>query len=151
MEDRMHSQSSRHGSPSSILVVGLWIAQVLLACLFLFAGATHSFTPVDVLREQTGIVLPGIMWRVIGGSEILGALGLILPGLLRIRTELTPLAGAGLAVLMVGATMFTPPEALVLGLIPLTLGALAAAVAYGRWRLAPHGQRRSLTPRAVPA
>jgi hypothetical protein len=148
----MHSRSSRNVGSSSILVVGLWIAQVLLAGMFLFAGSGHLFTPVEILREQTGIVLPAVMWRVIGTSEILGALGLLLPGLLRIRTELTPLAGAGLAVLMVGATMFTPPEALALGLIPITLGALAAAVAYGRLRLAPYSQRRrSYTPRTVTA
>jgi DoxX-like family len=147
----MHSQSSRHGGPSSILVVGLWIAQVLLSGAFLLAGSTHLFTPIDVLTEQMGFVLPGVVWRFVGASEILGALGLILPGLLRIRTELTPLAGAGLGVLMVGAAMFTPPEALALASIPLTLGALTAAVAYGRWRLAPHGQRRSVTQRAVAA
>jgi hypothetical protein len=45
--------------------------------------------------------------RFIGVAEVLGAIGLILPGLLRIRPDLTPLATAGLAVLMIGATVIT--------------------------------------------
>ena len=61
----------------------------------------------------------------------------ILPGLLRIRPSLTPVAAACLVVLMIGATMFTPPEQLEMALLPVIVGALAAFVAYGRWRLAP--------------
>jgi hypothetical protein len=71
-------------------------------------------------------------------AEVLGALGLILPGLLRIRPGLTPLAATGLVIIMIGATVIT-----LLGgetaaaLISLVVGLLAAFVAYGRWRLAP--------------
>lgn len=71
----------------------------------------------------------------IGVAEVLGALGLILPGLLRIRPGLTPLAAAGLAVIMTGATVVT----LAIGpaggaVVPLVVGLLAAFVVHGRWQ-----------------
>ena len=40
-------------------------------------------------------------------AEVLGAIGLILPGLLRIRPDLTPLAAVGLVIIMIGATALT--------------------------------------------
>jgi hypothetical protein len=72
-------------------------------------------------------------------AEVLGAIGLILPGLLRIRPGLTPLAAAGLVIIMIGATVLTLAGGVVtLALIPLVVGLLSAFVAYGRWQLAPH-------------
>jgi hypothetical protein len=83
--------------------------------------------------------LPGAFLRFIGVAEVLGALGLILPGLLGIRPGLTPLAAAGLVIIMTGATVLTVASGeLALALIPLVVGLLSAFVAYGRWRLAPH-------------
>ena len=115
----------------------LWIVQGLLAVLFLWAGGIKLVLP---LEELTGpIPLPGLFLRFIGVCEVLGALGLILPGLLRIRPGLTPLAAAGLAIVMTGATATTLAGGdVALALIPLVAGLLAAFVAYGRWRLAPH-------------
>jgi hypothetical protein len=75
--------------------------------------------------------------------EVLGALGLILPGLLRIRPILTPLAAAGLVIIMIGATALTlAADGIATAITPLVVGLLAAFVAYGRWRLAPHPARR---------
>ena len=119
----------------------LWIVQVLLALLFLFAGGTKLVLPLNVLTSMgppDQIVLPGLLVRFIGVCEVLGALGLILPGLLRIRPGLTPLAAAGLVILMIGAVVITllgPGFAMVTP--ALVAGVLAAFVAYGRWRLAP--------------
>ena len=60
----------------------LWIVQVLLAALFLFAGVMKLILPLD---KMTGPVpVPGLFLRFIGVCETLGALGLILPGLFRI-------------------------------------------------------------------
>jgi len=89
------------------------------------------------LEAMTGpIPLPGLFLRFIGVAEVLGAIGLILPGVLRIRPGLTPLAAAGLVIIMIGATVLTlAGGAVALALIPLVVGALAAFVAYGRWRL----------------
>ncbi len=120
----------------------LWMAQVLLAIVFLFAGGMKLILPPEVLTAQ--FPLPELFVRFIGVCEVLGALGLILPGLLCVRPWLTPLAAAGLAIIMVGATGTT----LLIGggataLIPLVLGLLAAVVVYGRQHLAPQVARRS--------
>ena len=83
------------------------------------------------------IPLPGLLVRFIGVCEVLGALGLILPGLLRTRPGLTPLAAAGLVIIMIGATGLTfAADGVAPALVPLVVGILAAFVAYGRWRLA---------------
>ena len=114
----------------------LWIVQSLLALLFLFAGGMKLVLPLEKLAGP--ITLPGPLLRFIGMAEVLGALGLILPGILRIRPGLTPLAAAGLVVIMIGATVLTlAAGAVAVALISLVVGLLAAFVAYGRWRLAP--------------
>jgi hypothetical protein len=125
------------------LSVALWILQGLLAAIFLFAGGMKLLMSADMLAESTP--LPTLFVRFIGVCELLGAFGLILPGLLRIRPGLTPLAAAGLVTIMIGATVLTPTlmsADLVLALIPLMVGLLAAVIAYGRVRLAPQQPRR---------
>ncbi|HEX6625709.1 MAG TPA: DoxX family protein [Pyrinomonadaceae bacterium] len=126
----------------------LWIIQALLALLFLFAGGTKLVIPPDVLASMGSpnqIPLPGWFVRFIGVAEVLGALGLILPGLLRIKPWLTPLAAAGLVVIMIGATALAmAADGVAAGVVPLAVGLLAVFVAYGRWRLAPHPARREM-------
>ncbi len=122
-----------------MLTTVLWIVQVLLALLFLFAGGVKLVMPIEEMTKQMPVPLPGAFLRFIGVAEVLGAIGLILPGLLHIRPGLTPLAAAGLVIIMLGATAMT----LAIGdvasaLIPLAVGLLAAFVGYGRWRRAPH-------------
>ena len=118
----------------------LWIIQILLTLLFLFAGGTKLFMSEAALKQMAppnSIVLPILLLRFIGLCEILGALGLILPGITRIRRGLTPLAACGLLIIMIGAVVIT-----VMGLgaaaaiFPLVAGVLCAVVAYGRrdWR-----------------
>jgi uncharacterized membrane protein YphA (DoxX/SURF4 family) len=120
------------------LSVVLWSAQGLLALLFLFAGAMKLAMPVEELTAQMSVPLPGWFVQFIGVAEVLGGLGLVLPGLLRIRPGLTPLAAAGLVIIMIGATRITLATGEVApALFPLVVGLLAAFVAYGRWRLAP--------------
>jgi hypothetical protein len=115
----------------------LWIAQGLLALIFLFAGGLKLVLPLEKLTGP--VPLPGLFVRFIGVAEVLGGIGLILPGLLRIRPGLTPLAAAGLVIIMAGAAVITLVGGDVApALIPLVLGLLSAFVAYGRWRLAPH-------------
>jgi hypothetical protein len=117
----------------------LWIVQGLLALIFLFTGGTKLILPIEVLTEQTP--LPGLFVRFLGVAEVLGAIGLILPGLLRIWPVLTPLAASGLVIIVTGATVLTlvgvVPVGAAMALIPLVVGLLSAFVAYGRWRLAP--------------
>ena len=108
----------------------LWIAQGILAALFLFAGGMKLAMPAAALAAQSH--LPGAFMKFIGIAETLGALGLVLPGLFHIRERLTSLAAAGLAIIMVGAVVTT----IVLGqpgaVVPGIVGVLAAYVAWGR-------------------
>jgi len=130
-DERSTGAKSRKG-----INVVLWVVQVLLALEFLLAGGIKLAMPIAAMAKQAG--MPGPFLRFIGVMELLGAIGLILPGILRIRTILTPLAAAGLVVIMIGATviMFRMNGG-VQALTPAVVGVLAAFVAYGRWRLAP--------------
>src|SRR5213083_2644324 len=120
------------------MTAALWIVQSLLALLFFFAGGMKLVLPLEQLTGP--ITLPGPLLRFIAVAEVLGALGLILPGLLRIRPGLTPLAAAGLVIIMAGATVLTLAGGDVgPALFPLAVGLLAAFVAYGRWRRTPPG------------
>ncbi len=119
------------------MTYALWIVQGLLALLFLFSGGMKLVMPLEQMAGP--VELPGPFLRFIGVAEALGALGLILPGLLRIRPGLTPLAAAGLVIIMLGATVIgLVAGQIAMALTPLVVGLLAAFVAYGRWRLAPH-------------
>lgn len=116
--------------------IALWIIQALLAALFLFAGGMKLITPIEEMTKQ--IAMPGWFLRFIGVAEVLGAIGLILPWLLRIYPNLTPLAAAGLVIIMIGATVLT----VIIGdfptaLLPFVTGMLCVFVAYGRWRPRP--------------
>ena len=115
-------------------VVLLWFLQGLLALLFVFAGVMKLVLPLDQLAGP--VQLPGLFLRFIGVAEVLGAVGLVLPVLLGIRPSLTPLAAAGLVVIMIGAVGITLAGGMLApSLVPLTVGALAASVGYGRWSM----------------
>jgi hypothetical protein len=117
--------------------VALWIVQGLLAALFLFAGGAKLVMPLDQMAGP--VALPGWFLRFLGVAEVFGALGLVLPGLLRVRPELTPLAAAGLVIIMIGATVIMWAGGMVaVALMNLVIALLAAFVAYGRSRLAPY-------------
>jgi hypothetical protein len=111
----------------------LWIVQALLAALFLFAGGVKLITPIAEMTKQ--IALPGWFLRFIGVAEVLGALGLILPWLVRITPVLTPLAASGVGIIMIGATVVTLVTAdIATALMPVFVGICLAFVAYGRGR-----------------
>ena len=131
MDERSTSAKSGKG-----INVVLWVIQTLLALLFLFSGGVKLSMPIEPMAKQAG--LPGTFLQFIGAMEVLGGIGLILPGILRIRTFLTPLAAAGLVIIMIGATVIMyRVNGAVQALTPAVVGVLAAFVAYGRWGLAP--------------
>jgi len=114
----------------------LWIAQVLLAALFLFAGVSKFTMPMDQMTKQ--MPMPAWFLYFIGVCEILGGLGLVLPSLLRIKPSLTPLAAAGLVIIMIGATVISVQIGGAKAAVPAFVALLLSAfVAYGRWRLWP--------------
>ena len=124
------------------MTYALWALQVLLGLLFMFAGGSKLVMPIEEMTKE--IAMPGWFLRGIGVCELLGGLGLILPGLFRIRTGLTSLAAAGLVIIMIGATVITVMTMGVgMALVPFIVGVLAAFVAYARWRVAPLPSARS--------
>jgi hypothetical protein len=120
--------------------IALWVAQVLLAAAFGYAGFYKATAPMPelVARLVWPASLPPELVRFIGGCEVAGALGMLLPAATRIMPILTPLAAAGLATIMLMASVFhlSRGEASALG-ITLPLAALAVFVAAGRLHKAP--------------
>ena len=109
----------------------LWAAQVILALVFLFAGVMKLRMPAALLEQFSG--LPGAFLKFIAVAEISGALGLVLPGLFRIKRFLTPVAAVGLVTIMAGATtLMATTGPIGPAAVPLVVGLLAATVAHGR-------------------
>jgi uncharacterized membrane protein YphA (DoxX/SURF4 family) len=128
--------------PSRKTNITLWVIQSLLAALFLFAGGMKLVVPIEQLAANGPVIFPAWFLYFIGTCEVLGALGLILPGTTHIKTFLTPLAAAGLVIIMIGAVVTTVATAPAAGaIVPFVAGTLAATVAYGRSRVAPHAER----------
>jgi uncharacterized membrane protein YphA (DoxX/SURF4 family) len=120
--------------------IALWIVQVILAAMFIMAGYTKAFQPLDIAAKRINWipdVPPGLV-RFIGVSELLAGIGLIAPAVTGILPWLTPLAAAGLMLVMLCATIFhiSRREYGAVGFV-VVLFALAAFVAYGRWALIP--------------
>jgi len=111
----------------------LWTVQILLAVVFLFAGASKLVMPASALEQ--GPFSAGFL-RFIGCAEVAGALGLVLPGALRVRRDLTPLAAGGLVIIMAGATISTLAAGAIGGaLLPCVIGLLAYFVARKQWAI----------------
>jgi len=114
----------------------LWIVQGVLAALFLFAGGFKLALPLATLAKVSP--LPALFLKFIGLCEVTGAFGLVLPGILRVRMDLTPLAAAGLVIIMIGATVTTVlTQSVGPAVMPGVVGLLAATVVRGRWQTAP--------------
>ena len=120
--------------------IALWIAQGLLAAMYLTVGSMKALQPARV-REN-----PRMTWahgrpdnyiRFVGTTEVLGALGLILPLATGILPWLTVLAGIGLALVQMLAVFTEHLPKKEYGVIPLNIALLALAifVAIGRWSL----------------
>ena len=130
--------------------VVLWILQVVLGLYFIGVGVTH-FTVPEGLPETIEWMydLPdGVHW-VVGTAEILGGLGLILPGLTRIRPDLTVWAALGLIVIMILAAVWHLGREEYFNIVNnFVLAALLGFVAYGRFRLRPIPSRSEVAPGA---
>jgi uncharacterized membrane protein YphA (DoxX/SURF4 family) len=128
--------AAAHRVATRRISVAIWTVQVLLACVFLFAGGAKLVLPIAEMTKQ--VSLPGMFLRFLGVVEIAGAAGLILPSLLRIRPYLTPLAAGGLVIVMSGATAISMAGGTVAPAIPpFIIGCLAGLVLYARTRVVP--------------
>lgn len=117
----------------------LWLLQLALSVYFLFAGVLHFLLPPGLPAPMAWMYsLSPALHLVSGTAEILAAVGLILPGLLRIQTRLTPLAALGLVFVMLGAAIWHFPRQEYTNMVGnLLVAAVSGFVAYGRWRLRP--------------
>lgn len=118
----------------------LWIAQGLLAVMFIMAGMMKTTQPVEVLAESLPWVAssPIGLIRFIGISELLGGLGLMIPSIFRFKPVLTVWASLGLALIMVLAAGFHAirSEFTGIGMNVVLLG-IALFIAWGRSKKAP--------------
>ena len=124
-------------SSSKTLNIILWIAQVFLAAMFFIAGSLKTFSPISELVTK-GMDYGTILTRFIGISELSGAVGLILPALLRIKPVLTTWAAVGIAVIMVLAIGYhiMQNDFAHIGM-PALLGLIAVFIAWGRYKKVP--------------
>ncbi len=132
--------------PRRALHIALWVAQVLLAGMFLMTGFMKLTQPVDALAGQMPWVtaVPVALVRFIGAAELAGAVGLLLPSLTRIQPRLTALAALGLLVVMAlaNALHISRGEG---ATVPMNfvLAAIAALIAWGRGKRAPIAPRNA--------
>ncbi len=112
----------------------LWALQGLLGGVFIFAGAIKLLLPIHDIAAQTGV--SGGLLRFVAVCEVLGALGLLLPGRLKFGKVLTPLAAAGLVLIMCGAVVVSMNTGgIKTALFPFAVGLWAAFIGWGRLKV----------------
>jgi uncharacterized membrane protein len=133
------------------LHITAWVLQIVFGLYFIATGVIHFVVPEGLPAQMAWMYdLPAGLHYVSGAAEILGGAGLILPGLTRIRTELTPLAASGLLVVMLGAAVWHLPRGEYQNIVGnLVVAAAMAFVAYVRWRRHPLPAGRGAEPSTV--
>jgi putative oxidoreductase len=136
----MNNTMTKQKTTSKALNISLWTAQIVLAAMFLLSGLTKSAQPIEQLSATMPWTadVPLALVRLIGISQLLAAIGLILPSLLRIQPQLTSLAALGLVITMLLAAILhiAKDEFSAIG-INIILGAVAGFIAWGRYKKAP--------------
>ncbi len=125
----------------------LWIAQIVLGVYFVAVGVMHFIVPEGLPDQMAWMYdLSTGLHVVSGAAEILGGLGLILPAVTGVRTDLVPLAAAGLMLVMVGAIVYHIGRSETQNIFfNVVLIAILGFIAYGRYRLHPHVSRDANT------
>lgn len=125
--------------------IGLWVAQAVLAAVYVMAGFMKLTQPIDALvASGMGYAgdYPEMFTRFIGTMEVLGAVGIILPAATRIAPFLTPLAALGFSTIQVLAIgLHTIRGEFQILPVNLVLLALSLFVLWGRLRKAPIAPR----------
>ena len=130
-------------APGKAINITIWVVQVLFSVVVFMGGFMKVMTPIDELAKMMSWVgeMPWLP-RFVGTMEVLGALGLLLPSITRIKPMLTPLAAAGIVTIhILAASMHATRGEWSMLPVNLIFGAIAAFVIWGRWEQAP------LTPR----
>jgi hypothetical protein len=115
----------------------IWVLQVVLAVVFLAHGWLLLFPPASMV-EQLNASLPRSFQLFLGVAEVMAAIGLIMPGVTRIKPWLIPSAAAGVMIVMIAATVLHVMRGEISAAITtFVLLVLATAVAHVRWRVLP--------------
>ncbi len=110
----------------------LWIIQILLALLFMFAGVSKFLMPAEEMAQNMPAFLSINFIYFVGVCEVLGSLGLVLPWALKIKPGLTPLAASLLFILMIGAVVVSAIGSPLMSIFPAIIALLCGFVAWGR-------------------
>lgn len=123
----------------------VWVAQYTTCLVFLSAGLLKSFMPLDLLANYMSWAADYPKWfvRSIGATDLLGAVGIVLPAWTRILPGLGTLAAfACTTVLVLGTCFHTERHEPLQAAINVPLVAIAAFAFWGRWKHAPIEARR---------
>ena len=135
---------TRTASAAKPLRIGLWIAQLALALMYIPAGIMKLFTPIADLAQQMPWTadLPELV-RIAGAADLAAGVGVLLPALTRVAPGLTVWAAIGATVLQVFAAALHASRG-EFAVLPInaTLIALQLFVAWGRSKKAPIAPRR---------
>ncbi|MRS62818.1 DoxX family protein [Larkinella terrae] len=131
---------THYPKPPIALHIALWVAQILIAASFSWAAYLKLFQPIAELSRMwpwTAQIPPELV-KLTGVFDFLGAVGILLPSLLRIRPGLTPITAIAIVVQMICAGIFHISRGEAAGIAPnIVFALLAAFVAWGRSRKAP--------------
>jgi uncharacterized membrane protein YphA (DoxX/SURF4 family) len=132
--------------------VVLWVVSALLAVVFVLIGGLKLVTPTaDLAASSQGV--PVALMRVAGATEVLGALGLILPAATRIVPILTPVAATGLALQMIGAVITNIAvgayTAIPMAVVLMLVAAWIAWLRFGRYAVQPRTRSGGPVPEST--
>jgi len=121
----------------------LWVLQIALAAMYLWHGLLFVNPPAELV-DVMNAAFPPWLRMFVGFAELLAAAGLILPGITRIMPWLTPLAAAGLMIVMASAAILHFSRAETTNAISaIVIFVLLSFVAYMRWKVAPIAPRNA--------
>jgi len=141
------THTPRIHTPRIFLSIGLWLLQALLAVVFLAHGWLLLAPPAEIAAVMNA-QFPHAFWVFLGVAEVLAAMGLILPGVTRIRPRLIVWVCYGLMIVMVSATVLHVGRSETSSAVTTAiLLVLITLVAYGPARVRPIVARRAAATR----
>jgi uncharacterized membrane protein YphA (DoxX/SURF4 family) len=110
----------------------LWTLQALLALVFMAHGLTFLAPPPEI-AAQMNETLPRWFTLFLGVAEVAAGIGLVVPGVTRIKPGLVPAAALGVVIVMIGATILhVVRNEMSSAAITTVLLVMAIVVAHGR-------------------